>query len=313
MASVDGGVQSAEHAHLPEPERRSLLPARSGFGEWLVLRDVPGRRERRSELPLSCAEEVARALRGALLRHAIDPPPPALSGHTSDGDRLERPHAAFLALPGPRARYIGGVAVVLPRGIDPDERQAFLLAAARWERSGLRLVLGRLGAMQLSRVDALAAGNPLAPARWLGPSRHWASVTPIALQRNPGDLTSRDPAKVARATRRAEEIVSRGCAHVGLPEPANVCVSRRSAFPGVPSAPEFMPFPRKAGGPGSDRFKRVCVHVALEFAEPVAGPVLLGAGRYFGVGLCRPAASRQRATDRRILGSAEDLGDGIHA
>jgi CRISPR-associated protein Csb2 len=29
-------------------------------------------------------------------------------------------------------------------------------------------------------------------------------------------------------------------------------------------------------------------HVRLTFAEPVGGPVLLGAGRYVGLGLLRP-------------------------
>jgi CRISPR-associated protein Csb2 len=48
-----------------------------------------------------------------------------------------------------------------------------------------------------------------------------------------------------------------------------------------------MPFPRKPGGSGSDKFTRVCVHAVLEFEERVEGPVLLGAGRYFGLGVCR--------------------------
>jgi CRISPR-associated protein Csb2 len=30
------------------------------------------------------------------------------------------------------------------------------------------------------------------------------------------------------------------------------------------------------------------VHAYLEFDEPVVGPILLGAGRYRGYGLCRP-------------------------
>ncbi len=274
------------------------------FGEWLVLRGVPAEGGRGSGLPLTCAEEITRALRGALMSHAIDPPPAALSGHTLDGRRLERPHAAFLALPdmgspGRRAT-IAGAAIAFPRKIDPDARGAILVAAARWERSGLRLVLGRLGAMQLSRVDAAAPGDPLDPARWLGPARRWASVTPIALERNPGKLTARDPAVAAHAARRAEEIVTRGCAHIGLPRPTRVRVMRRSAFPWIPSAPEFMPFPRRpvAACSDSDKFKRVCVHVALEFAEPVEGPVLLGAGRHFGVGLCGSVVRRPGPSTR---------------
>ena len=273
----------------------SQLPAscgRSVFGEWLLLGNASAQGEHAPGLPVTCAEEVTRALRGSLLHHAIDPPPATLSGHGPDGRRLERPHAAFLALPDPSARYVAGAAIVLPREIDPEERQAILLAAARWERSGLRLVLGRLGAMNLTRVDAPAADDPLDPARWLGPSRHWASLTPVALHHNPGDLTSRDAAKAARAAHRAEQIITRGCAHICLPPPTRVRIMRRSLFPGAPSAPEFMPFPRKRGASGSDKFGRVCVHAELEFAEPVEGPVLLGAGRYFGVGLCRPVLRR---------------------
>jgi len=250
-------------------------------------------------LPLFHAEDLARALRGSFLCHAVDPPPAALSGHATDGRRLEIPHAAFVALPGPplppeipvreRANAIAGAAVVLPRGIDALDRQAILLAAARWERSGLQLRLGRLGVMHLARAAEPAAGTPFDLTPWTSPSRHWATVTPIALPRNPGDLTARSPAKAARAARRAEEIVARACAHIGLPRTARVRVMRRSLFAGVPSAPEFMPYPRTAAGarPGSNRFQRVCVHAELEFAEPVEGPVLLGAGRYFGVGMLR--------------------------
>lgn len=53
-----------------------------------------------------------------------------------------------------------------------------------------------------------------------------------------------------------------------------------------------------AGGPGDearpplvrkpDGARRWRVHVALRFPPPVAGPLLLGAGRYQGYGICRP-------------------------
>jgi CRISPR-associated protein Csb2 len=43
-------------------------------------------------------------------------------------------------------------------------------------------------------------------------------------------------------------------------------------------------FPAFAIGAGGLRF----VHADLVFAEPVRGPVIIGAGRYFGYGLCRP-------------------------
>lgn len=251
-------------------------PTSSLFGEWWVLRVAAIENQREPGLSLACTEDVTRALRGALLRHAVDPPPAVLSGHTTGGRPLERAHAAFLALPDKKGR-INGVAIVLPRDIAPDDYQAMLLAAARWERSGARLWLGRLGAMRLERVEA---GGLIDPATWTASARRWASVTPVALDKNPGDLTASDPEVAAAAARRAAEIVARGCAHICLPRPTHVRVMRRSRFAGLPPAPAFMPFPRHGSG-----FKRVCVHVELEFAEPVEGPVMLGVGRYFGVGL----------------------------
>jgi CRISPR-associated protein Csb2 len=253
----------------------------------IALRERASEAGRMLGLSLGRAEEIARALRGALLHHAADPPPAVLSGHEPDGRLLERPHVAFLALPGPASGdetfAVAGVAIVLPRDIEEEDRQAILLAAARWERSGARLLLGRLGAMHLTRDAAADAEAALALGSLLGPSRHWASLTPVALQRNPGDLAARDPAAAARARRHAEQTVADACGHIGLPRPAEVRVTRSSPLPGVPPASLFAPYPRFGN---QSRLRRVCVHVTLRFEEPVAGPVSIGAGRYFGVGVC---------------------------
>ncbi len=275
-------TRSGSFAPLCPPSR---CAAESAFGELLILDVVPAESDPDTRLSLAHAEDVTRALRGALLHHAIDPPPAVLSGHSSDGNRLERPHAAFLALPSLESSDapggIAAVAIALPRDIDADDYQAILLAAGRWERSGLRLLLGRLGSLQLAR--AKTAPPPSAPdsATWMRPSRRWASVTPVALPRNPGNLSAADPNGRAKAEARAQEIVADACQHIGLPRPTAVQTLRRSAFPSGPPARSFTPYPRLGSG-----FKRVCVHVDVEFGEAVAGPVLIGAGRYFGVGLC---------------------------
>lgn len=300
-----------QHAGESLETSRAASPRRSVFGDWLVMREVaPPGAARGLGLPLACTEDATRAVRGALLHHAVDPPPPLLSGHQADGRSLQCPHAAFLALPAlsasgalepspraadarplaPRRREaaaIAGVAIVAPRDSNLADFQALLLAAGRWERSGLRLTMGPLGAMQLERAEAgeLSGSLDLDPAVWTARSRRWASVTPVALDRNPGKLTARDPGVRGRAAARAAEIAALSCEHVGLPRPAWLRVRRRSAFADVPSAPDFMPYPRYGGG-----FKRVCVHVELEFGAPVEGPVLLGVGRHFGLGLCRPIA-----------------------
>jgi CRISPR-associated protein Csb2 len=277
VPSVTGATESV---------RGTAEPPHTVFGEWLVLREVAEPGGRPLALDSTHTEDVTRAVRGALLHHADDPPPAALSGHHPDGRPLDLPHVAFLALPDlatPSSTLLG-VAIVLPRDIDTASRQAVLDAVGRWERHGLRLLLGRTGAARLERVVGSDPPGALDPTTWTHPSRRWASVTPVALDQNPGDLFARDPAEAAQAVQRAREIVAVGCEWIGLPRPSSVEVTPRSAFDGAPTAARFMPFPRRGRG-----FKRVCVHVDLRFGEPVAGPVLLGVGRYYGVGLCRPS------------------------
>jgi CRISPR-associated protein Csb2 len=292
------GGRDAGRLGWDEPRARN--PARSVFGELIVLRETAPAGGKPLALPLELTEEVTRAVRGSLLRYVDDPPPEVLSGHAADGSRLERPHVAFLAVPSvctPGERWvICGVAILLPRDVAPHDRTAIVCALERWQRAGFRLLLGRAGVMQLARGEGCHPALEL--ERWSRPSRRWASVTPVALERNPGDLFARDPLTAATATRRAEEIAARGCAHIGLPWPVRVHVMRRSRFAGAPPASAFAPYPRTR----TSGFRRVCVHVELEFAEDVAGPVVLGVGRYFGVGSLARVGRRVGDDDSRPAG-----------
>lgn len=273
-ASISSGLHAAVAPALSPEEPR---PARSAFGELLLLRRTSFRSATGRMPSIAIAEELGRALRGALLRHADDPPPAVLSGHYPDGRPLDRPHAAFLTLPDLRSGSgtVAGAAIALPREIDLPDFQAILVAAARWERNGMRLWLGRLGEMTFERVEPTDAD--LAP--WVGPATHWASVTPVALDRNPGDLSSRDPEKAARARAHAQATVANACGHIAVPRPSLVRVTRRSLFTGTPAA-AYSTFPR-----ASRSFRRVCIHTEVVFHERVLGPLALGVGRYFGVGL----------------------------
>src|SRR5690606_1683906 len=241
--------------------------------------------------------DIARALRATLMSHADQPPPAIISGHTPDGRPLSAPHLAFLWLAdvGTRwaSRAVLGVALVLPRDCPAEDRLAVLRALGRWENAEegrpLSLHLGRAGVLRIERISGDDPRITLAPAAWCGPARHWASVTPVALDENPGNLAADDPMKAARAADTARAIIERACQRIGLPAPAAIEVTQRSVLDGCPEARRFMPFPNKSGA-----IRRVCIHAEIIFEEEVEGPILLGAGRFQGLGLFRPVRAPRK-------------------
>jgi CRISPR-associated protein Csb2 len=295
---VEPRVLPCRFARYRTTARRPAAPiACSVFADdgWVVFRRVDGPR-----LPITRAVDVARALRGSLLVDRGGPVPPVVTGHADDGRPAERPHVAFVALPDVghehATGHLLGVAMVLPRELTSDERRAALATVGRWEQfrreelddaeletPPLPLHLGRAGTWAIERVAWGAAPKGLREATWTGAARNWVTVTPIALDRNPGDLASRDVSEAEAACREAEESIAVACTRIGLPRPARVTIAPRSPLVGTEKAWRFPPFPPQEG-----RTRRVKVHAVLAFATPVTGPVLVGAGRYAGLGLCRP-------------------------
>jgi CRISPR-associated protein Csb2 len=286
------------------PRPRSDRPiARPVFGsDWIVLRQIGGPR-----LSSTLSVEVTRAVRGALVSYADDPPAEVISGHKPSGEPSEAPHVASVALP-----FVGnvhatgailGVALVLPREISADDRSAVNRAVALWEQSErdrrrepevdappLEVRLGERGVIEVERV--VWGASPLAnlrPDTWCRPATRWLSVTPVALDRNPGNLFARDPAKARASYAEAADIIARSCERVGLPSPVGVDVLPSVTFPGVAKARAFPSFPEDAA-----KHRRVKVHASVTFDRPVEGPVLLGAGRFFGLGLFRPVGEEPR-------------------
>ena len=250
------------------------VPPRGVFAEMLVFRRKTGPR-----LPIITAPALAQVMRAASLANAHDAIPEALSGHQPDGAPSQRPHMAFAALPNVGDPHLGshhedghllGVAAFLPRGLAGTDRVAALRAIG----SVQELRLGRMGVWGIERISADANLYGLRQETWTRPSRRWSSVTPVVLDRFPGDPYGAD----------AAEIVASSCERIGLPRPVDVKVSRFSPLIGVPPSNTFTPH-IKAGMP-----PRFHVHAELAFSEAVGGPILIGAGRYRGFGLCRPLA-----------------------
>lgn len=285
-------------------------------GDWIVLSlPRPLGTGGPEAFRLTRSLDLARAVRGALLAHSRQPAPEILSGH-HEGERptavLQRPHLAIVPLPNVGDRYsdgsVLGIALVLPASVTTEEYSSVEDAVRAWaEATRLAVSMGgpsgrvlhfELQRARLDRVPGTGrqglgiASEERATLRrttWCRPASEWASVTPIALDRFPGDLGSSRPDVRAHAEDEARATVIRACLFAGLPEPAEVEVDSVAFLGAVPTANKInrrSSFPAfKAGTSGQ---VRLGVHARLHFDRLVAGPVLIGAGRYLGYGLCLP-------------------------
>ena len=193
-------------------------------------------------------------------------PPPVLHGHGFGASGYEL--ARFLALPDvgfPRSRgRIHGLALWMPPASDSVTRRR-----ARDAAFAVARLTGRgvdVGVAPRDDMEQPVAANP---ARWSRPARRWATAFPAIHERR-------------RALDLAE--IARWCRHAGLPTPVAFRAARTSLAPGaVDLAPVEV---NRLGRPALPYS-----HVELRFAEPVRGPVVIGAGRQRGFGLCVPVAA----------------------
>lgn len=255
-------------------ETRPLRAAtpRSCF-DLVVLRQTGG-----ESLSLRGTLLLTSALRKAVLRLGPHPPPECLSGHAPESTpwapaRSERDHLGWVPLAHVGSRHaIGkllGAAALVPTSLTPEERAACMRVIPR-----VRTVrLAELGEWRLEPAAAEVPQLNLRPWVWMGPARHWATVTPFVFDRYPEDPYGEEARQVVRAA----------CRRIGLPEPEAVSLTPVSPHIGVPPSFLFQPAPPRSGKP-----QRFHLHVVLSFAEAVQGPVVIGAGRYYGYGLARP-------------------------
>lgn len=292
-----------------EAELPPSIPHANFDSDLLILTQVDGPR-----LPLASTLAVTQALRGAVMSHsAVQPPPSWVSGHLEDCQPLRdgQQHLAFIALP-----FVGhehadghllGVGMVFPRSVPRPERGRVVgrfLVSETGQPRDVELTLGRLGVWTVRKRDWMEHRQALQPETWTAHSHgrtNWATVTPVVLDRFP----KCDPFKERQKWEdEVAGIIATSCERLGLPRPVGIALSTTSWHRGSPRStvkrrplrghPEiaareaalgdgFPPYPTKGGnGP------RPQLHVYLQFAEPVVGPVLLCAGRFLGYGLCKP-------------------------
>lgn len=266
--------------------------------ELLVLSIVDG-----PVLGLETTLQLAGALRKKIHDQYPDRKSPEwLGGHQADGAPSTKPHVSIVPMPFVGNRHadghVLGLALVFPHEVSKRDRVAELAgmfyqeadAEDDWlvdldlpgfgrlsDSPGLTITMKR----EVDRVRARA----LQADTWNRPARVWETVTPIVLDRYP--KKNRLKNRLAWQEE-VEQIVAASCHNIDAPVPLRVTVNHNAFISGVPGArSEKAGFPGmpKPGG-GGVRFH---VHAQIEFEKPLCGPVILGAGRFVGYGLCRPA------------------------
>jgi len=252
------------------------------FSPHLLVFALEARRGPYAELDLRCVLAVADRWHRALVSQANDMPErirEVVSGHYATGEPLEGAHLAFLPLASvghPHADgHLLGLAIALPADLPPEDRRKAVRVVSRVSE----LELGRLGVWGLVGQRSTRPPWNLRPEAWTAlpdGATHWSTVTPVAFDRHP---KAKDRGAYHRE---AAEMIAGACTAIGLPRPRDVILTPVSAHLGVPPAHAFPRLARKDGG------ERRHAHAILVFAAPVRGPVVIGAGRYRGYGVCRP-------------------------
>lgn len=261
-----------------DPVRRQ-----GAFDERLiVLRQIGGPR-----LHLSQTLRLTEALHKTLIKASDGWTPEQVSGHEAGGAPTARNHLAIFPLAHVGREHADGhllgLALALPRGLEWEAEDGIyraIAAAVEKEEATLRLTLGSLGVVNLAVEDRPAPPFTLRPETWCRPAQCWGTVTPVVLDRLP-------PRKVKDSDGWAADQIAIACARQGIPTPVEVGILPVSPCQGAPDARSFQSITRK------DAVRRWHTHAVVTFAEPISGPLLLGAGRFRGYGLCRPISRRE--------------------
>lgn len=301
-------VPYALRSRRRERDQRAAVQPRH-WSDMLILAldpgDQPGGSELRPKAP--AAYLLARAFRAALLGAYATPgmpedAPAILRGRGAD------PHVAIVPLP-----FVGDVArsVLRPDGtvvervtaadgiirgiavVFPHESRVPDLAEQRLRvEAGLRAFV--LDGDRRRWIDVPGAGRvflrlpapggavlrTLTEDRYRKPHRTWESVVPVVHSRH---RTSKGRSGVYRQ-------VAADCRDVGLPDPEHVEILDPPTIGGAAARLTLAGLP--ADHAWRDLVRGHRSHVRVTFAQPVAGPVLLGRARHFGSGLCIPVPHR---------------------
>ena len=297
-----GRLAELESAHHLNPVRPKIQPGASVSEEtrrvedessrpWLILELIEG-----VAPDLRASALVCRALRRALMSGyrrtgLADAIPEIVSGHDARRKPTRCPHLAVVPLAFAGYEYsdghLLGFALIPPIGTELRDIPGFVEAfnaVAPYDLERERRVLKLEGRPLNNPLSLAPAGatpiRSLSREPYIKPGHVWASVTPIVLDRH-----------LKRNCRNeVREMIAQACENAGLPrpDPERIQTGRHSAVEGAPPArPSAGEPPWTAWKVPESLATRSLVHAVIDFGGETAGPVLLGAGRFTGLGLCR--------------------------
>jgi CRISPR-associated protein Csb2 len=219
-----------------------------------------------------------------VLRLPVDAPIPAsLSGHEEGGGRaLVDRHPAVVPLPLVGNKHASGTVMGIAVIPHQEAEMADLLTLARAIRNQDGTLKSYVvdwpgvGRVTLAPVEDERRPHTLSPRRWARPSAVWGTVLPYRFEgmRKHGFGTP-------SGERETLSMVAKSCQRVGLPAPIAVDAAPVPRIIGTLDVHRYA-YPERHGGdyPVS--------HLLLRFPVPVTGPLIIGADRHFGFGLCTP-------------------------
>ncbi len=222
--------------------------------------------------PLTQVVPLADALRAACVKRLTHQrgllAASMLAGRGADGEPLaaNHQHAHYLPLDLDGDRRIDDVLIWAPGGLAPDE-----LAAIDWQvtHRPIGVPEGMPGPKNLQLRVAAFGGADVLPQGLTGPATRWKTVTPFAPPRHRhrahGDLDGYIQAEIRRELRTR-----------GFGQPARIHTGLSGDWP-LFTRHRWTRSHRTAALPAYG--------AEIEFAEPVTGPIILGALSHFGLGL----------------------------
>jgi CRISPR-associated protein Csb2 len=280
----------APQAVLGASELRAYAPSDVGLGPRFVVRRPPeaaptvaryllaGHRRPSVELALPLGELAHRALCRVSDGH------PTFTGVDGEAPQRGRAYCQIIPEASPPHPSFTHLTLYAPCGFDGEAQAALQrLQHLTWDNHTLRLHLLGMGQPQDFAGTKLGAGHSLA----LGRSASWASFTPFVPTRQPKTTRAGAPKLDAQGHQRGGAVhdLLRLLEARGWPAPCEVRELDAALYAG-----KRLPWSmfvalrdhgggQRGGGPTGFR---------VTFPEPVQGPLALGYGAHFGLGLFLP-------------------------